>query len=73
MPVFKGVIQINTKRRKMETQTIQTLVKNTLEPETACCAQPAGASACCTPSSSKEENSGACCAQPSDGSACCDK
>ncbi|HEY0679666.1 MAG TPA: hypothetical protein VGD17_15380 [Chitinophagaceae bacterium] len=39
----------------------------------SCCAKPANATACCTPSKSAEENNGACCAQPADGGACCDK
>lgn len=41
--------------------------------ESSCCAKPAEATSCCTPSDNVEENKGACCAQPEDGSACCDK
>jgi len=62
--------------KKMETQTIASLEKNALETSevaASCCTQPANESACCTPSTSKEENNGACCAQPADGSSCCDK
>ncbi|HKZ67245.1 MAG TPA: hypothetical protein VJ111_12850 [Chitinophagaceae bacterium] len=49
-------------------------IKTTLaKAESSCCPKPANASACCTPSKSKEDNNGACCAQPEDGSACCDR
>lgn len=66
----------------METQTLDipvvkkvkiTTVKTNEAPTSSCCAPKTDASACCTPSQSKEENNGACCAQPEDGSACCDK
>jgi len=39
----------------------------------SCCSTPVNASACCTPSKTKEDNNGACCSQPDDSSACCDK
>lgn len=65
----------------METQIAEIPIlqksKNTkvqiIKEESACCAKPANATSCCTPSKTKDENNGACCAQPEDGSACCNK